>query len=231
VTAVPIDDAPRSQRRPEPAHRRTHQKVRRESRYAGGEQWPLVTWSEANRMTRALDLYREKLRRPGERTGAAPSKGDKGGISRGAADLYRLLCNIAVRGRGRLEPSAAWLAKALNTSAKMVHDWKAQLKRHGFLDWRRRYVDRGLRGLRGPQVEQISNAYILRAPAAALQALASILKGRASPPPIADASAREERLQAAAAQRRAELKDTLDGWGVHVALDPSNWAPEDDGGT
>lgn len=172
MTAVPIDGGAGRTRKPEPLHRRTLSPVRRNSRPAGREDWQPLSRTQANRWIFALKVYRERLRKPGQRWGA------EGTISAGAIGMYELMCNMACRGRGRIEPSVAWLAKACNVPAKVIHAWKAQLKAHGFLDWRRRWVETGRDGVRGPQVEQTSNAYWLAAPAAAIA-----LVGKLTQPP------------------------------------------------
>lgn len=193
MTAVPIDGF----RHHEPSHRRTHQPVRRNSRPAAArENWRPLPRSEANRRILALKVYQARLRKPGQRWGAA------GTISPGAIGLFELLCNMAVKNAGRLEPSAAWLARARNVPVKVIHAWKAQLKAHGFLDWKRRYVETGREGIRGPQVEQTTNAYWTAAPAEALAAVDKL-----KPPPSADMdTAREDRWR----QANPELAERMD---------------------
>lgn len=176
MTAVPIEGF-RGFRRPEPEYRRTLQPVRRNSRPAGGEKWEALTRNQANRRIFALKVYRERLRKPGQRWGAA------GTISAGAVGMYELMCNMAVRGRGRIEPSVEWLAKACNVPRKVVHAWKAQLKEHGFLDWRRRWVETGREGVRGPQVAQTSNAYWLKLPVAAMALVDKLTAPKGDPKP------------------------------------------------
>lgn len=200
----------------EPEHRRTYQKVRRESRYAGNEPWTKVSRDQANTMVLALRVYREKLRQPGQRWGAA------GTISAGAVDLFQLLANIAVRGSGRLEPSVAWLAERLNVPGKVIHAWKAQLKEHGFLTWRRRYIECGLKGQRGPQVQQTSNAYALKLPARAWDGISKLVRRRrqeeapaAAPAPL---SAKEKRLRAKEAEGRSRVREAVETLGVLAAL-------------
>lgn len=201
MTAVPIE--PRG-RRHEPAHRRTYQPVRRNSRPASRENWRPITRAQANRWIFALKVYQAKLRKPGQRWGA------EGTISPGAIGLYELLCNMAVKNGGRIEPSADWLARARNVPVKVIHAWKAQLKAHGFLDWIRRYIETGRDGLRGPQVEQTTNAYSLSAPAAALEAADKL---RA--PPSADVDQ--------AAKDRAHELWRMENPGAAAALD--RWLP------
>lgn len=213
MTAVPIDHSAR--RRHEPLHRRTLAPVRRNSRPAGGEQWPHFNWNQGRRLLLALRLHSEKQRRHGERTGAAPREaGDPGGISFGAIRLAEVLVSIAANNRGRLEPSVRWLAKALNVPMKSIHAWKDQLKRHGFLNWRRRWVESGKQGPRGQLVEQTSNAYWLSIPP---EAAAAAEKLKPPPPDDRPKAAASPELQAAldkaqaAAERRTADKAGLFG--------------------
>jgi hypothetical protein len=200
MTAVPIDH---SHRRREPLHRRTCQPVRRRSRPATREDWKPLSKAEARRRLLALELYQEGLRKPGQRWGA------KGTISHGAIGLYRLLLNMAAKFGGRVEPSAAWLARQRNVPVRMIHVWKAQLKEHGFLGWIRRYVETGRDGLRGPQVEQTTNAYWTALPKAAAALVAKLRV-----PPSADVdTAREERFLAAnpdLAEQLARVRSAAD---------------------
>lgn len=168
MTAVPIDHSHRS-RKPEPAQRRTLQKVRRGSRLARRDWFAHFSWVQGRRLLLAMRIYVKGLRKAGQRTGA------RGTLSFGAQRLLELLVSIAARRKGQLEPSAAWLAKELTVPPKSIHAWKEQLKRHGFLNWQRRYVETGLQGVRGPQVEQTTNAYFLSIPEAAETALRSRL--------------------------------------------------------
>lgn len=171
MTAVPIDHSHRRGR--EPFHRRTFAPVRRNSQLAGRERWVTLTKGQARRQLLALEMYREKLRQPGQRWGA------KGTISAGAIGFYKLMCNMAVQYRGKLDYPVAWFAYKLNVPEKVIHAWKRQLKEHGFLNWRRRYVETGRDGIRGPQVEQTTNAYWLTCPEAAMKVAQKVM----APPP------------------------------------------------
>lgn len=216
MTAVPIDHSYRRGRQPEPEHRRTKQKVRRNSQAAGREQWGHFSKDQGRRLIIALEMHQERQRKHGERTGARRGRDDIGGISHGAIKLAKLLVAIAVKYRGKLEPSIEFMATKLNVPGKTIHAWKAQLKRHGFLDWRRRWVETGKQGVRGPQVEQTSNAYWLSLPAAAWDAAKRILDGgkmqptdedrlRQVPAEIRDAIDVLDRASAARAARKADL--------------------------
>lgn len=163
MTAVPIET--RSAFRREPDHRRTHAKVRRNSKIRTRNWHGFFSWTQGRRLLLALKIHIRTLRKKGQRTGAA------GTISFGAVRLAELLVGLAVRFRGRLEPPVEYLAGELNVPEKSIHAWKAQLKAHGFLDWQRRYVETGRQGVRGPQVAQTTNAYFLACPPAAEAAL------------------------------------------------------------
>lgn len=200
MTAVPIDHSGR--RKAEPFDRRTFQPVRRNSRPVARENWRAVSRKEANRWIFALKVYRSKLRQPGQRWGAA------GTISAGAIGFYELLCNMAVKNSGRIEPSAEWLATALNVPIKVIHAWKGQLKAHGFLDWMRRYVETGRDGHRGPQVQQTTNAYRLGAPP---EAMAAADKLQPPPPPDAEQRAKDRREEVWRMENPAAAS-ALDTW-------------------
>ena len=93
------------------------------------------------------------------------------------------------------------MAKALNVPLKSIHAWKAQLKAHGFLNWRRRYVSTDRPGVRGPQVEQTSNAYWLTAPAKDLQRADKVIMPKA---PEESRAEMAERLRRTADEQDAE---------------------------
>lgn len=199
---------------PEPEGRRTFQPVRRGSRWTNyREKWPTLTRKEANLRIFALEQYQATLRKPGQRVGA------QGTISDGAVRLFKLFCNMAVKNRGRVEPSVQWLASArvLNRPMKVIHAWKAQLQEHGFLDWDRRYVETGRDGIRGPQVAQTSNAYITKLPQVALELVKAIRKGMgldAEPRAVSEAelavlSPTERRKADRLAEQAAEGRDRL----------------------
>ena len=108
--------------------------VRRGSQLAINSRWTRFSREEGHRFLFVLKVKAERLRRPGQRTGAP------GTISFGAIRLAEVLVSLCVKGKGRLEPSVAWLAKAINVARKSIHAWKRQLQEHGFLRWTRRYV-------------------------------------------------------------------------------------------
>ena len=78
--------------------------------------------------------------------------------------LRLLLFRFHCRKTGRLDPSLETLARAAGHSIAGVHAALKRLRQHGFLAWLRRYRPTEGEGLRGPQVEQASNAYQLLVP-------------------------------------------------------------------
>lgn len=199
--------------RREPYHRRTGEKVRRNSKPVRRSWWTHFSWTRGRRLLLALRIHAEHLRRKGQRTGAAPRPGvmgDKGGISFGAIRLMEVLVAVAARYEGRLEPSAEWLGEALNVPAKSIHAWKEQLKRHGFLTWQRRYVETGRPGVRGPQVRQTTNAYVLTIPAAAEAAAEARIAPRPAP-----SQSKEEKAYTA----NPGLMSALDKYGDNLFRD------------
>lgn len=171
-------------RKPEPLHRQTGSRIHHSSVARRDRWWQHFSADEAKRHRLAFNLYAESRRRKkGQRMGSI------GTLSRGARDLHQLLLNLAVRGSGRLEPSLEYLAEKIDTSIKVIHGWLKQLRAFGFLRWTRRYVETGRPGLRGPQVEQTTNAYQLVCPSEANQLAAAKLG------PAEDAADKAERLR------------------------------------
>jgi len=153
-------------------------RVRRGSQLSTNTRWMRFSRKEGQRLIFVLKVYSERLRKKGQRTGAP------GTISFGAIRLAEILVSLSVKGNGRLEPSVGWLAKALNAARKSIHAWKGQLEAHGFLSWTRRYDRVEAPGRKGPQLKQTSNAYVLRVPAAAVEAADRLNGGQSKPPPF-----------------------------------------------
>ena len=91
---------------------------------------------------------------------------------------------------GRLDPSIATIAEKVRRSPRAVVAALKRLFAHGFLDWERRSVKTDNEGEKGPQREQATNAYLLRAPRAMSRYLAERLQAvrrsdeaRGIPPP------------------------------------------------
>jgi predicted flavoprotein YhiN len=92
---------------------------------------------------------------------------------------------------GQIDPSLDTIARYTGHSVTAVHAAIARLRKNGFLSWLRRYVFTGREGLRGPQVEQTSNAYQVTLP--------KKLNVPMAPPPDDDVQRR--RMEAAETKR------------------------------
>jgi hypothetical protein len=146
-------------RRREPLHRRTNQKVRGGSRYGRN----LVPNSLDRRMlNQVLGAVRDHIgrtRTPGKR------RGGPGTLSPYDEKVLMYLYDLAVRFEGRVFPTIAKIAEELGLSPSTVNAAKRRLKACGLIEWTRRCEPKeGMQGLRGPQVEQISNWYHLLVP-------------------------------------------------------------------
>ncbi|MBT9373216.1 helix-turn-helix domain-containing protein [Rhizobium sp. CSW-27] len=114
-----------------------------------------------------------------------------------AIEVLEYMANLVDYRSGRLEPSIDTIMQKLCRSRDAV--WKAltALRRHGFLDWVRRYVPTH-NDSAGPQVQQTSNAYRLALPRQAEEALAR------DKPPLP-----EDRAQADLEKMTAEAEHEL----------------------
>ncbi len=198
-------------RKPEPDHRRTHQRVRRRSRLAGGEKWRALTRQEARRHVLAAEKLAKVVRKKGQRHGAP------GTLSRIALKVYELLCNLAVVGQGRVEPSIAYMSEQIAATTRSIVRALQQLRDLGLLDWARRYVETDGAGHgRGPQVEQTTNAYWVKTSARA-HALIGV-KYRAAPAPLDFEAARAERAAQIRAYAQAQEEDDSPAMAKAAAL-------------
>jgi hypothetical protein len=187
-------------RPPEPEHRRTHQKVRRQSRPAGGQwerEWSgRISWNERGRILLAARMLDERTKKPGDRTGALGLEGLK---------VLELALNMLHK-HGRFDMAYDTIAEVTRMARSCVATVLKRLKAAGFLDWTRRFVTTGEPGRRGPQCEQTSNLYKVSLPPEAAK-LVEKKKRReplpANAPPPADAACHEDARAAAAAQYRA----------------------------
>lgn len=191
MTAVAIGAAPA---RREPLHRRTLQKVRRNSLVAGG------AWEDDDRFRTRLDdrdlsdLHKAAVAYDRKHKPAGRRNGPLGYV---ALALLDVMVRLEIRMRRGVTFSVATLAEMLKLSPSAVHAAKARLKRHGFLGWVRRYVEKdGAGHARGPQVEQTSNRYWLALPEIARRVLGKLRRR----PPLPDDEA--QRRAALAAQYR-----------------------------
>ncbi|SMH26057.1 helix-turn-helix domain-containing protein [Mesorhizobium australicum] len=150
--------------------KRTHQPVRRNSHRAGGQEgifWRPIPKEDRHRIVAAARKFELVTRH--ERRATEPNTAS-GALGLIAVELLEYLVNLADRRSGRLEPSIDYLAAKLCHGRNTIIRALAALRRHGFLDWIRRYVPTGNEG-RGPQVQQTSNAYRLFLPARAARLL------------------------------------------------------------
>ena len=153
---------------------RTSTPVRRHSRAAGrceGVFWRRTDRQEVRKIVLAARRYELAGKMAGSRNGPL------GGV---ALEILELFANLVDFRTGRLDPSIDTLMRYLRRSRDAIVRALAALRRHGFLDWLRRYVPTGNEG-RGPQVQQTSNAYRLSLPARALRLLGRL--GQAAPLP------------------------------------------------
>jgi len=143
----------------EPAKvRRTFQPVRRNSYNVGEREarwYRRVNPKAIGARLRAAERFNDRMRRRGERIGPL------GEIGLETLRLfYRTICHRS----GRLDPSIDYICRTLRRCRKAVVAALARLKRHGFLDWIRRSEPSDTAGEKGPQVVQITNAYVLLDP-------------------------------------------------------------------
>jgi len=143
-------------------------------------------------------------RRPGERSGPLGSV---------AIELLDLLVHLVDFRTGRLEPSIETMMRRLKRSKDAIVRAMKNLRRHGFIDWLRRYEPTGLDG-RGPQLRQASNAYRLCLPARARRLLGFF--GMMTPVPD-DHSHGQEAREAQTEEQLTALP--LDKWVTAVADD------------
>lgn len=116
--------------------------------------WRRTNWQEVQRILLAAKRYERIERRPGRRNGP---------LGPVAIEVLEYLVNVVDFDTGRLEPSIDTMTHRLKRSRDAVVRGLANLRRHGFLDWIRRYEPTGNEG-RGPKIRQASNAYRLLLP-------------------------------------------------------------------
>ena len=166
-TALSLVFPPPAQRCPTPVRRRSYFKGRSEGRI-----WQATTRKDVQAILKAAEIYNEAgLHEKGERSGPLGSV---------ALDVLRLFVNLIDFRTGRLEPAITTIMDRLGRSRDTIVRALKNLRAHGFIDWIRRYEPTGSEG-RGPQVQQVSNAYRLSLPEKARQFLGRF--GKAPPPP------------------------------------------------
>ena len=177
---------------------RTGQPLRSNSKLKGqceGGFWRPMAKKDAWKIVTLAEQYDEARKEKGKKNGP---------LGLIAIKLLRYLVNRLNERTGQLDPSYETMMEKLNVSRDAI--WRAldALRRHGFIDWLRRYVPTN--SPEGPQVKQTSNAYRIMRPQQAAQAVAS----RQAPMPE-DAAAREREKQIAEAEYQAQ---EIGGWRV-----------------
>lgn len=154
--------------------RPTGQQVHRHTRTARGQErafWQPIERRSRSRILAAAERY-DRLHRISHRT--ARNRRENGAIGHVGLEVLRALLFDFIDCRtGRLDPAIATIARKIGRAIGAVAAALQRLKAHGFLEWLRRYVPTGQQGLRGPQVQQTSNAYRITLPAAIVAALAT----------------------------------------------------------
>lgn len=156
------------------ADRRTGQQVHRYTRTQRGQEgrfWQPIDRRSRSRLIAAAERY-DRVHRIAHRT--ARNGRENGTIGHVGLEVLRaLLFDFLDCRTGRLDPAIATIAAKIGRSIAAVAEALKRLKAHGFLEWLRRYVPTGQAGLRGPQVQQTSNAYRIMLPALIAAALAT----------------------------------------------------------
>ncbi len=166
--------------------------VRRHSRQKGrceGMFWRPFKPRDVARYLTAAERFERAGKKPGDRCGP---------LGTVAIEVLRELLRLVDYKTGRLDPALTTLMARTKRSRDAVVRALAALRRHGFVDWLRRYIPTGNIGA-GPQVQQTSNAYRLALPPAAERLLGKA--GEEAPVPEDHAHAIEVRR----AERRAQL--------------------------
>lgn len=186
--------------------RRSFQPVRRNSQHAGERE--VRAWKQHNvfdarerrARLKAAVRFDEDSKQPGKPWGALGPNGIK---------VYKHILKSRDFKTGRFDQSAQTIATALRISRQTVHAALRRLKVAGLVDWLRRTRPVEAPEPFGPQVEQISNAYLLPLPKWLRNALARML----APPPVpADAAW-------AIANDAAETRKMLDGLSLPERVD------------
>ena len=172
-----------------PKHRRTGQPVWRNSYYEGQVEdrlWrPFAGGNRrgARRRIGAILKSARAMERRTRRERQQAHPGTRNGLlGQIGLDVLEVLYTQFLDFRtGRLEPAVATIAAAVGHSYAATHAALRRLRAAGFLHWIRRSRPLDRKEEAGPQVEQISNAYVLLLPAAMEKMVAHLL-GKAPTP-------------------------------------------------
>lgn len=176
---------------------RTGRPVRRGSARQGACErgfWRAFDPRLTGRLMRAAELYDRAGKRPGARNGA---------LGHVALEVLRALLRRIDHRTGRLDPALTTIMADTARSRGAVVRALGLLRDHGFVAWIRRFADVEAEGA-GPRVRQVSNAYRLALPRAALRLLGPA--GRPAPIPCDAATA------------RAEAHDVVDAMEARVSI-------------
>jgi len=179
----------------EPFHRRTLSPVRRDSHPMGACEanwWSPFDPKDKHRFMVAAERFDDEGKAPGARRGA---------LGLHALKVLRCLLRLVDYRTGRLDPAINTLAELCKLNRSTVVAALQRLRQAGFLSWIRRFAPTGQRGVRGPQVEQVSNAYRLSLPERAQR-----LIRRLSPPKLPE-DIEADRAARAADRRRMAAED------------------------
>ena len=144
--------------------RQTGQAVHRYTKTRAGSEgrfWQPFDRQLRGRYMQAAERY-DLVQRMIERRDRTGRK--NGALGHIGLDVFRQLLRLINHKSGRLDPGLATIAAQIGRSIAAVAAALKRLKAHGFVDWLRRYVPTGNAGMRGPQVEQTSNAYRISLP-------------------------------------------------------------------
>lgn len=148
--------------------RRTGQPVRRSSYNVGEREnflWREIDPAEINARIRAAEVYDRQNKQPGRRNGI---------LGHVAIEVLAALYRLVDYKTGQLDPAIDTICLRVRRSRSAVVAAMARLKLHGFLNWIRRTEPTGTKG-QGPQVRQITNAYVFGLPQAAAAFVARLL--------------------------------------------------------
>lgn len=199
--------------------RRTGSKVWANSKTEVGQEgrlWRPFNKRHAGRILKAAERY-DRIGRLSHRRDR--TRRENGPLGHVALDVLRYLLSVIDHKTGALYPAVRTIADRCGRSTAAVHDALKRLRAHGFLTWVRRFTRTGNAGLRGPQVEQASNAYAITLP----EQIAKELDAQEAPPPDDDTQRRaaeaQERLRMVASLRLADrMADAIDNPELAAAL-------------
>lgn len=150
--------------------KRTWQPVRRNSYHVGERElhlWRPIDPTEINARIKAARLFDRQRKAPGQRNGA---------LGHIAIEILEALYEAVDFTTGQLDPSIDWICSKIGRARAAVVRAMARLKLHGWLAWIRRTEPTGNK--EGPQVRQITNAYVFGLPRDMVAWVAKKLKRR-----------------------------------------------------